>query len=48
MRSLYFGDLFAIRVCFCAGTLTGLGLSWINKYDTKMASRSLKRFVQNS
>ncbi len=25
--------------CFCAGTLAGLGLSWINKYNTKTASR---------
>ncbi len=26
-------------MCFCAGTLAGLGLSWINKYDNKPASR---------
>ncbi len=22
-------------MCFCAGTLAGLGMSWINKYDLK-------------
>ncbi len=26
-------------MCFCAGTLPNLGLSWINKYDNKTASR---------
>ncbi len=26
-------------MCFCAGTLAGLGLSWINKNDNKTASR---------
>ncbi len=26
-------------MCFCAGTLPNLGLSWINKYDNKSASR---------
>ncbi len=26
-------------MCFYAGTLAGLGLSWINKYNIKTASR---------
>ncbi len=26
-------------MCFCAGSLAGLGLSWINKYNNKTASR---------
>ncbi len=26
-------------MCFCAGTLADLGLSWINKYDNKTTSR---------
>ncbi len=26
-------------MCYCAGTLAGLGLSWINKYENKTASR---------
>ncbi len=26
-------------MCFCAGTLAGLSLSWINKYDNTTTSR---------